>query len=210
MRTTGDIFKEARIQQGFTLPQIEKATKIRSKFLQALEADAYDRLPAAPYIQGFIKNYAEFLGLRSTTMLALFRRQFSQREKLKREVVEEPLTESKWRLTPNKVIIAFVLLLVGVLFTYFYTQYRQLYEPPMLTVESPTDEAISKEETVAVFGFTDPDATLMVNGEPLVINEEGKFYKDIPLTIGNNTVVVEATTRIGETTVVTRRVTRSP
>jgi cytoskeletal protein RodZ len=210
MRTIGQIFKETRIQKGFTLEQVEKATKIRARFLIAIEADDTRKMPAAPYSQGFIKNYSEFLGLSSATMLALFRRQFQNLQKQKKELVEEPLTQSRWRITPNKVIVVVVLFLIGALFTYFYTQYRELHAPPQLILESPADETVTKDEIIPVFGITDTDATLTVNADPLLLKDDGRFYKDIPLTVGNNTPVIEATSRIGAKTTIVRRITRAP
>ncbi len=210
MRTVGQIFQDERFKKGFTLEQIEKATKIRAKFLTALEKENFNEMPALPYIQGFIRNYSEFLGLRSETMLALFRRQYMRREVEKKQPLEEPLTSSSWQMTPNKVVVGLVILLIVSLFSYFYHQYNLLHRPPPLLVENPKDEVVSKNETVAVFGKTDPDATLTINNEPILIKEDGKFYKDINLSIGNNTLVIEATSRIGEKTSITRRITRSP
>lgn len=48
MRTVGQLLKESRKEKGFTLDQVEKATKIRVKFLTCLETDDYQKLPGAP------------------------------------------------------------------------------------------------------------------------------------------------------------------
>ena len=207
MRTVGQLLKEERLKKGFTLEQIEKSTKIRAKFIAAIETDNYQKLPAAPYIQGFIKNYSTFLGLRSSTILALFRRQFTQKSTSKK-ILDAPLTESGWRLTPNKVIISLVFVLIGSLFLYFYIQYQALHKSPPITLEGPQTELVTKEEIVAVFGKTDKDATLTINQEPVLVKDDGRFFKEIPLTVGNNTLVIEATSRVGEKTTEVRRVTR--
>lgn len=209
MRTVGQLLKEERLKKNFTLEQVEKATKIRRKYLESIETDNFKKMPSSPYVQGFIKNYSDYLGLRSHTVLALFRRQFLENQR-KVATVEEPLIQSPARITPNKVILTFLVLLVISLFSYFYRQYQLLHQPPPLTVEQPHDELVTKKELIAVFGDTDPDATLTINNEPLIVKEDGKYYKDIPLTIGNNTLSVEATSRIGEKTLVIRRITRLP
>lgn len=209
MRTVGQLLKEERLKKGFSLEQIETATKIRAKFLTALENDDYFKLPAVPYIQGFVKNYSDFLGLRSSTILALFRRQFIQK-KSEQKNMDAPLTETEWQLTPNKVIVFLVFILVGSLFFYFYSQYRQLHTPPPLVVESPPDDLVTEKAEISVYGKTDKDATLTINNEPVLVKEDGKFFKDFPVTVGNNTLVIEATTRVGKKTAVTRRITRTP
>jgi hypothetical protein len=59
----GTSLREARLRQGLDLLDAETATKIRSKYLQALEEEQFDVLPAPTYVKGFLRNYAEYLGL---------------------------------------------------------------------------------------------------------------------------------------------------
>lgn len=59
----GNSLREARVRQGIEWPQIELATKIRGKYLRALEDEQFGILPAQPYVKGFLRTYAEFLGL---------------------------------------------------------------------------------------------------------------------------------------------------
>lgn len=208
MKTVGQILKAERLKVGFTLEQVERATHIRSKFLLAIEADDYPRMLASPYTQGFIKNYSEFLGLRSHTLLALFRRQFLNKEGQNKEPVEEPLIRSPWRITPNKVIAFLVIILIGSMFYYFYSQYRVLHLPPPLRLESPQEDQVVYDDKVPVYGDTDQDATLTINAVQVIVKEDGKFYKDIELNLGGNTLIIEARSRVGERTTLNRHVTR--
>jgi Uncharacterized protein conserved in bacteria len=59
----GASLKEARLRQGLDFPEIETGTKIRGKYLNALEEERFDVLPAEAYIKGFLRTYAEYLGL---------------------------------------------------------------------------------------------------------------------------------------------------
>jgi Helix-turn-helix domain len=59
----GNSLREARLRQGLDFPQIEQATKIRGKYLRALEEEQFDVLPAPTYVKGFLRSYSEFLGL---------------------------------------------------------------------------------------------------------------------------------------------------
>lgn len=63
MGELGDLLRKAREDKGLSLSQVEEATRIRRAYLQALEEEAFDRLPAAVYVKGFLKNYSLFLGL---------------------------------------------------------------------------------------------------------------------------------------------------
>ena len=59
----GNSLREARLRQGLDFPDVERATKIRPKYLRALEDEQFEILPAQTYVKGFLSTYAEFLGL---------------------------------------------------------------------------------------------------------------------------------------------------
>jgi cytoskeleton protein RodZ len=59
----GNSLREARLRQGLDFPEIEQATKIRPKYLRALEDEQFDILPGQTYVKGFLRSYAEYLGL---------------------------------------------------------------------------------------------------------------------------------------------------
>jgi helix-turn-helix protein len=59
----GNSLREARLRQGLDFPEIEQATKIRGKYLRALEEEQFEVLPAQTYVKGFLRSYADYLGL---------------------------------------------------------------------------------------------------------------------------------------------------
>ena len=59
----GNSLREARLRQGLDFPEIEQRTKIRGKYLRALEDEQFDVLPGQTYVKGFLRSYAEHLGL---------------------------------------------------------------------------------------------------------------------------------------------------
>ncbi len=59
----GTSLREARLRQGLDFPELEQTTKIRGKYLRALEDEQFEVLPSATYLKGFLRSYAECLGL---------------------------------------------------------------------------------------------------------------------------------------------------
>jgi cytoskeletal protein RodZ len=59
----GASLREARLRQDLDFPELEERTKIRPKYLRALEDERFDILPAPTYVRGFLRSYAEALGL---------------------------------------------------------------------------------------------------------------------------------------------------
>ncbi len=208
MKTVGSILKEARIARGLTFGQVEAATKIREKFLQAIESDELGSLPNLTYAKGFVKNYSEYLGLASSTVLAFLRRQIKESTKptIVPKGVAQPLNAPFLRLTPGRFLALILSLLVFVFLGYMGLQYRKLQEPPALTLESPQEHLVTREKKVSVVGKSDPDATVLVNGVSALVRSDGRFFDQWSLEPGINTLTVTTTSRFGKSTIVTRSV----
>jgi cytoskeleton protein RodZ len=67
--TIGEKLRDARTDRGVELAEVERATKIRLKFLEAMEGDRWEELPAPVYARGFLDIYARYLGLDQQAIL---------------------------------------------------------------------------------------------------------------------------------------------
>jgi cytoskeletal protein RodZ len=63
IKFVGDVFKQRRKEMNLTLKEVENATSIRTTYLQAIEEGEMDKLISPIYAQGFLKQYAVFLGM---------------------------------------------------------------------------------------------------------------------------------------------------
>ncbi len=63
MDDVGQKLREARTRRKLTLPEVEAETKIRARYLQAIENEEWDQLPEDTYARAFIRTYGRFLGL---------------------------------------------------------------------------------------------------------------------------------------------------
>src|ERR687883_143902 len=63
MPDIGATLREARMRQRIDISEIESETKIRAKYLRALENEEWDLLPGPTYVKSFLRTYAEALGL---------------------------------------------------------------------------------------------------------------------------------------------------
>ena len=71
--TIGETLRKARKERGVELSEVERATKIRAKFLEAMEEDRWGALPAPVYARGFLDIYARYLGLDQEALLEEYR-----------------------------------------------------------------------------------------------------------------------------------------
>ena len=208
MKTVGQILKNARQEKRLTLSGVEKATKIRLAHLVALENDEYEKLPSVASAKGFIKNYAEFLGLSPSSVLAVFRRDFTQDEQ--RRIVSQttlkPFDKPFLFWTPKLTVILAATVFLILFFGYLGYQYLSLIRPPKLSLSAPLPEEKIEGQAVEVAGKADPDAVVTVNGELVSLSEEGEFRYQLKLIGGQNTIVVEAISKRGQKTEIARTV----
>lgn len=97
----GEELSKTRYKKGIDLKAAEDATKIRAKFLQALENNDFDIVPEPVYVKGFIKAYATFLGLdgyKLSKEYEFIRREQELREKPEPEFSEKNNVEEKERV----------------------------------------------------------------------------------------------------------------
>lgn len=202
MRTVGQVLKEEREKKFYTLDEIEKATKIRKELLEALEAGQYPKLPPPTFVQGFIKNYGKFLGLNPDKLLAIYRREFSERTHPPRvlETFSNPVNHKGFKLTPARALGSVILGLILIFFAYLWIEYKFLVGGPFLEVAEPVNQFSTTSPVVQVAGRTDPEAKLSINNQEIGVDVAGKFSQEIKLSDNMNTIEIVATSKSGKTT----------
>ncbi len=83
----GNSLREARFRQQLEFGELEQATKIRARYLRALEEESFDTLPAQTYVKGFLRTYADYLGLDGQLYVDEYNSRFATGEDEPREPV---------------------------------------------------------------------------------------------------------------------------
>lgn len=78
METVGEILRREREKKGLTVKDVENATSIRALYISSIEEGNYSAIPGEVYLKGFIRNYANFLGLNGEEMVNLYRQSHTQ------------------------------------------------------------------------------------------------------------------------------------
>ena len=76
----GDTLREARVRQRVNIEELEQSTKIRAKYLRALENEEFGLLPGPTYVKSFLRTYAEKLGLDPQILVEEFRAKYEEPE----------------------------------------------------------------------------------------------------------------------------------
>jgi cytoskeleton protein RodZ len=114
----GNSLREARERQGLGYPEIELATKIRAKYIRALEEEDFTSIPGDAYIRGFLRTYAEYLGLDGDVYVDEYASRFitSWRDELPPRPERRRIRTRERRLERRAVLLVLAgIVLVGVL-----------------------------------------------------------------------------------------------
>lgn len=76
----GSTLRETRVRRKTTLQQAEDDTKIRVKYIQAMENDDFDLMPSAAYVKGFLRTYSDYLDLDANVIVEEYRSRFEPNE----------------------------------------------------------------------------------------------------------------------------------
>jgi cytoskeleton protein RodZ len=78
MAEIGSTLREARMRAHIDISEVEARTKIRAKYLRALENEEWDLLPGPVYVKSFVRTYGDFLGLDSRLLVDEFKRRYER------------------------------------------------------------------------------------------------------------------------------------
>jgi cytoskeleton protein RodZ len=78
MPEIGDQLREARMRQRIDITEVEAATKIRAKYLRALENEEWDLLPGPTFVKTFLRTYADYLGLDARNLVEEYRSRYER------------------------------------------------------------------------------------------------------------------------------------
>lgn len=198
MKTAGELLKDKRLLKELTLEDVASKTKIKIEYLLAIENSDFGSLPSSTFAKGFLRNYATFLHLNPDTIVAMFRRDFTQNTK--GEIIPRGLV-SPVGVKPKFFTVNLLLTMLATLvfLSFLIFQLASWWSLPKLKLLQPQDgETYGSKVTIK--GVTDRDATVSVNGQKVILDQSGQFSLDLIFAAGTQSVLVEVTNRQGKST----------
>src|SRR5271169_4681105 len=97
MPEIGATLREARMRARIDVSEIEAQTKIRAKYLRALENEEFDLLPGPTYVKSFLRTYAQALGLDSKALLEQYRLSYERPSDVELQPIVPPSRRQRER-----------------------------------------------------------------------------------------------------------------
>lgn len=193
MLRASSLLKNTRLDKEYDLSDISKKLKIPVKYLTAIEDEEVKNFPQEPYCSLIIKDYADYLGLNGQEMLSFFRRDFEQKKRNK------SLKKNGFSFTPQFTFSILIGIIIISFIFYLTLEYIKFNRPPKLKINWPENIA---GESIDLSGITDPDATIRINQDLIIVDAKGNFQKKIQLNSNNDTkIIVESKSPSGKTTI---------
>ena len=148
MPEIGQTLRETRMRNRIDITEVEAGTKIRAKYLRALENEEWDLLPGPTFVKTFLRSYADYLGLDSRLLVEEYKQRFERpagldttplnlrRQRRTRRVAP--------RLGPGLVVVLGIVVLLGALYLLGVSGGGDEQEPPA-AVETPTPAKEKKQ-----------------------------------------------------------------
>ncbi len=93
----GETLREARVRQRVNIEELEQSTKIRAKYLRALENEEFGLLPGPTYVKSFLRTYAEKLGLDPQLLVEEFRAKYEEPEPVEIQPIASQARDARRR-----------------------------------------------------------------------------------------------------------------
>ncbi len=201
MKTVGEILKTARLKKRYSLKKVERETKIKKEFVEAIENGNWVALPELPVVAGFVKNLASFLEVDVKAAYATLKRDYPPQ---RLSINPKPDVGGKFIWTPKYTFLVGILTTAVALFGYLGFQFVKFNSPPALEITKPSENFIVTSSKVDVSGKTDSDATVKINNQPVLVDDDGTFSGEIEVFEGTKEIVITSTSRSGKQTKVVR------
>ncbi|MBN2016397.1 helix-turn-helix domain-containing protein [Candidatus Dojkabacteria bacterium] len=200
MLKLGDLFKSERKQKGLSLSQVSESTKIPQRLIKALENGDYDQFSSEVYLQGFLKNYAKFLGVSINKALAIYRRERKTLNEESLDDAQKPIQEQKPIITPGRLVLTLTVLIIVSVISFIVIQINKIAQPPNLELREPISGTAPSElyaevtkNSITLSGKVEVGSKLLINGSEVNTNNLQEFRVDnFKLNPGSNEIYIVA------------------
>jgi cytoskeletal protein RodZ len=199
----GEQLREAREVRGFDLYRAERDTKIRGKYLAALEAGDFADLPGEVYTRGFLRNYASYLGLDPDEIVDEWRRETGDQVSTSVSAGGQPSfagprpvkIRRPFRMERTHIAIIGVVVIVALIGSYFGLQITRFLQYPTLGVSDPsgtqTITVAAGTTSYVLRGTATSGTTVLISWDgqdpsPILVGDAGSWTYTAQLHFGSN------------------------
>lgn len=197
----GTVLRTAREARFIDLTRVERDTKIRVRYLLALERGDYPDLPGSVYTRGFLRNYGLYLGLDPEYLIDLYRLESgSAVERPSMASPRRPMAARQGRslvVSSGAIVAAILTLLVVAFVVYLVGEFVTFARTPDLRITDPAADVLAWEsDEYTIRGVTEANSTITTDGlrqnPSTTADANGDFSVTVGLVPGANVITLVA------------------
>ncbi|MEK7114658.1 MAG: helix-turn-helix domain-containing protein [Patescibacteria group bacterium] len=210
-KTLGEIIIEALKLRNLNAGKLSELTDIPMNYLIALSNDDLTGLPSAPYVRGYLVKIADVLKIDTKLLLRAYKQEISL-QSLKTSGSSDKLPSNRYALNilTKKTVIVSGIVFVLIIFYLIWQASGFLGVPKIEIINPPVDGAIINNPIIKLSGEVSAGDKLIINGEEVLPEENGRFEKDFSLQPGINTFEFEVKRFLGKEIKIIRQVIYQP
>jgi transcriptional regulator with XRE-family HTH domain len=182
-RKLSSILIEAMQVKNMSLEKLASVSGVSERFIEPLLRDDYGRMPASPYLHGYILKISQALAIDGEY---IWENYFKASDAIRKAGKSDALPRNRFEKVriDRKYIVGAVLALLALV--YIVSRVQAYFSPPPLSLEDFSENMVVDDSTYTVRGSTDPKNQLFLNGEQIYPAESGAFEREIELQPGFN------------------------
>ena len=202
-----ETLKEAMEIKGLSIARLQQLTDIPERYLETIFKGELKKMPAAPYIRGYLYKLSEILGLNGEELWQRYKREaeiFSSgaQDRLPENRFAIKTISKKWIV--GGIIGVIILIYLGI-------NAGRLLGKPELTINLPiSDTTLTNLPNATISGKINPNDILKINSQEIIANKEGEFEKKYNLQLGINNFEISVKKFLGRETKVVKQIIYQP
>lgn len=204
-KNMGELLSEIMETRGLSVDRLAELTNINKRYINGLLSNDLKSLPAGPYVRGYLLKIAEVMETDAEPL------QMAYREfELRTSGRYDKLPDNRFAIPHSKRGLAAIFVVVSTVVILIAFRWNSLMGIPVIEVNIPEkigerDYLETREPSFIVEGRVNQKDSLFINNEPIPVDYDGIYSKDIILNEGLNTLEIRAKRFLGRETTVIRK-----
>ncbi|MEK9154579.1 MAG: helix-turn-helix domain-containing protein [Patescibacteria group bacterium] len=198
-----ELFKELLSVRNLNIEKLHELSAVPRRYLTAFFEADFKKLPAAPYVRGYLEKISEIIGIDSEELWQAYKNESESKTSGPKDYFPSNRFAIK---TINKKKIFFGIIAVFVII-YLTLRVDEVVGIPQIEIIVPTAETIiTSESIIKLSGTVNANDKLMINGEEILVESNGHFEKNFILQPGRNIIEFKAKRFLGKEITASREV----
>ena len=197
-----ELLQELMQERNISVDKLALVTNIPRRFVVALLDGDFKRLPAKPYVRGYLTRIAAAMSVEPTTLLKAYKDSTEVRSSGEKDV----LPANRFAIEKINKNFIIVFLIIVIIAGFLVWRMKDILGKPSIEVNLPETTLVTQEQVIKISGTINPKDRLTLNQEMIYTDETGKFEKEISLSPGLNTLEFDAKRFLGRETKIVKQI----